>query len=65
MMPATWMEFALTTSDDVLARDLAQAAGQRLLALRAAGGDSDSLRRAGDRQSQEFLAAELARPAPG
>ncbi len=58
------MEFALTTSDDVLARDLAQAAGQRLLALRAAGGDSDSLRRAGDRQSHEFLAAELARQRP-
>lgn len=58
------MECALTTSDDVLARDLAQAAGQRLLALRATGGDPDSLRRAGDRQSHEFLAAELARLRP-
>jgi 3'(2'), 5'-bisphosphate nucleotidase len=58
------MEYALTTSDDVLARDLAQAAGQRLLALRAAGGDPGSLRSAGDRQSHEFLAAELARQRP-
>jgi 3'(2'), 5'-bisphosphate nucleotidase len=48
----------------VLARDLAQAAGQRLLALRATGGDPDSLRKAGDRQSHEFLAAELARQRP-
>src|SRR6185437_13804551 len=49
------MECALTTSDDALARDLAVAAGERLLALRAGGGDAGSLRRAGDRQSHEFL----------
>ena len=58
------MEFALTTSDDVLARDLAVAAGERLLALRAGGGDPDSLRKAGDRQSHEFLMAELGRLRP-
>jgi 3'(2'), 5'-bisphosphate nucleotidase len=58
------MEFALTTSDDALARDLAVAAGERLLALRAGGGDPDSLRRAGDRQSHEFLMAELGRLRP-
>jgi 3'(2'), 5'-bisphosphate nucleotidase len=58
------MEFALTTSDDVLARDLAVAAGELLLTLRAGGGDPDSLRRAGDRQSHEFLMAELSRLRP-
>lgn len=50
--------------DDQLARDLAVAAGDRLLELRAAGGSSDDLRRAGDRGSQEFLAAELGRLRP-
>ena len=58
------MECALTTSDDALARDLAVAAGERLLALRAGGGDTGSLRRAGDRQSHEFLMAELGRLRP-
>jgi 3'(2'), 5'-bisphosphate nucleotidase len=48
----------------VLARDLAVAAGERLLALRAAGGDPADLRNAGDRMSHEFLAAELARLRP-
>jgi 3'(2'), 5'-bisphosphate nucleotidase len=48
----------------VLARDLAVAAGERLLALRAAGGDPADLRSAGDRMSHEFLAAELARLRP-
>jgi 3'(2'), 5'-bisphosphate nucleotidase len=51
----------LTTSDDhVLARDLASEAGQLLLDLRARGGDPDLLRKAGDRQSHELLAARLA-----
>lgn len=50
--------------DDRLARDLAGAAGERLLALRAAGGSSDDLRRAGDLGSQQFLAAELGRLRP-
>jgi 3'(2'), 5'-bisphosphate nucleotidase len=53
------------TADDVLARDLAVAAGTRLLALRANGGDPTELRNAGDRLSHEFLAAELARLRPG
>jgi 3'(2'), 5'-bisphosphate nucleotidase len=54
------------TADDVLARDLAVAAGQRLLEIRAAGGtDPAQLRDAGDRLSHEFLAAELARLRPG
>jgi 3'(2'), 5'-bisphosphate nucleotidase len=50
--------------DDALARDLAAAAGQRLLSLRASGTSADELRRAGDLGSQDFLAAELARSRP-
>jgi 3'(2'), 5'-bisphosphate nucleotidase len=52
------------TQDDELARDLAVAAGQRLLELRAAGGEPDDLRKAGDRSSHEFLMAELGRLRP-
>jgi 3'(2'), 5'-bisphosphate nucleotidase len=56
----------LTTTDDHrLAAGLATQAGERLLDLRAAGGDPDALRREGDRSSHEFLAAELARHRPG
>ena len=61
----------MTTPDDhVLARDLAQEAGQRLLELRAEGGPGgqrsrDELRKAGDRLSHEFLVAELAAHRPG
>ncbi|MHB1593232.1 MAG: 3'(2'),5'-bisphosphate nucleotidase CysQ [Streptosporangiaceae bacterium] len=51
-------------ADDELARDLAARAGDRLLALRAAGGEIDDLRRAGDQGSQRFLAGELARLRP-
>jgi len=51
----------MMSDDDRLAHQLAAEAGQRLLALRAAGGDPDTLRKAGDRLSHEFLAAELAR----
>ena len=54
----------MTTDDDRLARDLAAEAGRLLLGLRAAGGDPGQLRQAGDRQSHEFLAAELARLRP-
>jgi 3'(2'), 5'-bisphosphate nucleotidase len=55
----------LTTADDhVLARDLAERAGQLLLELRARGGDPDQLRKAGDRLSHEFLTAELAARRP-
>src|SRR6202167_2240987 len=55
----------MISDDDRLAADLAEEAGRRLLALRAAGGAADELRRAGDRSSHEFLAAELARQRPG
>jgi 3'(2'), 5'-bisphosphate nucleotidase len=50
--------------DHALAADLAERAGQLLLDLRANGGDPDALRNAGDRQSHEFLMAELARERP-
>jgi 3'(2'), 5'-bisphosphate nucleotidase len=53
-----------TPDDDVLARDLADRAGQLLLDLRARGGDPDVLRKSGDRQSHEFLTAELAAHRP-
>jgi len=54
-----------TGNDHVLARDLAAAAGERLLGLRAQGGAPDLLRKAGDRLSHEFLTAELAARRPG
>ena len=50
--------------DHALAADLAERAGQLLLDLRAAGGEPDTLRKAGDRQSHEFLMAELAKARP-
>ncbi len=51
--------------DHLLARDLAERAGQRLLELRARGGEPDVLRKAGDRLSHEWLIAQFAdvRPA--
>jgi 3'(2'), 5'-bisphosphate nucleotidase len=55
----------MTGDDHVLARDLAGQAGQRLLDLRARGGDPDVLRKAGDRLSHEFLTAALAGQRPG
>jgi len=55
----------MTSDDHVLAAELAEQAGRRLLGLRAEGGDPDDLRKAGDRQSHEFLAAELAARRPG
>ena len=55
----------MTGDDHVLARDLAAQAGQRLLDLRAQGGDQDVLRKAGDRMSHEFLTAALAGQRPG
>jgi 3'(2'), 5'-bisphosphate nucleotidase len=51
--------------DDRLARDLAEEAGRRLLTLRAAGGDPDDLRKAGDTNSHGFLSARLAALRPG
>jgi len=54
----------MATEDDRLAHDLAAEAGRRLVALRGHGGEPDELRKAGDRMSHEFLAAELARLRP-
>jgi 3'(2'), 5'-bisphosphate nucleotidase len=54
----------VTMDDNRLARDLAAEAGRLLLGLRAAGGDPGELRKAGDRQSHEFLSGELARLRP-
>jgi 3'(2'), 5'-bisphosphate nucleotidase len=50
--------------DHALAADLAERAGGLLLALRAKGGDCAALRNAGDKQSHEFLMAELAKARP-
>ena len=50
--------------DRALAADLAERAGKLLLDLRAKGGDPTDLRNAGDRQSHEFLMAELAKYRP-
>ncbi len=55
----------ITGDDHLLARDLAEQAGRRLLELRARGGDPDVLRKAGDRLSHEFLTRELAARCPG
>ena len=55
----------MTGDDHALARDLAEEAGRRLVELRARGGDPDVLRKAGDRQSHEFLTRELADRRPG
>jgi 3'-phosphoadenosine 5'-phosphosulfate (PAPS) 3'-phosphatase len=53
--------------DHALARELAEAAGERLLGLRAERGfdDPGGLREAGDRRSHDYLAAELAERCPG
>jgi 3'(2'), 5'-bisphosphate nucleotidase len=53
-----------TPDDHELAHDLAERAGRLLLALRAKGGDPDTLKNAGDRSSHEFLMAELAKARP-
>ncbi|MGH3280595.1 MAG: 3'(2'),5'-bisphosphate nucleotidase CysQ [Trebonia sp.] len=50
--------------DHALAADLAGRAGRLLLALCAKGGDPKTLRDAGDKQSHEFLMAELAKARP-
>jgi 3'(2'), 5'-bisphosphate nucleotidase len=54
----------MTRADDRLAAELAAEAGRLLLALRSEGGDPDELRKAGDRSSHEFLAAQLATQRP-
>jgi 3'(2'), 5'-bisphosphate nucleotidase len=53
------------SDDDLLSRRLAEQAGELLLGLRARGGDPKELRDAGDRQSHEFLTAQLAAHRPG
>ena len=55
----------ITRDDHLLARDLAEQAGRRLVELRARGGDPDVLRKAGDRLSHQFLTRELAARRPG
>src|SRR6202034_2515675 len=55
----------MTADDHRLARDLADRAGQRLLEIRANGGDPAQLRADGDRLSHEYLMAEFARLRPG
>jgi 3'(2'), 5'-bisphosphate nucleotidase len=55
----------MPADDDRLARDLAEEAGRRLLALRAGGGDPDDLRKAGDTSSHEFLSGRLKALRPG
>ena len=60
-LPGLQMEpLFMTSDDDRLAAELAERAGTLLLGLRADGGDPGELRKAGDRLSHEFLAAELA-----
>jgi 3'(2'), 5'-bisphosphate nucleotidase len=55
----------MTFDDDRLAAELAEQAGNLLLDLRTQGGEPGDLRKAGDRLSHEFLAAELAARRPG
>ncbi len=55
----------MTGDDHILARDLAEEAGRRLIELRARGGDPDLLRKEGDRRSHEFLTGALAHHRPG
>ena len=52
-------------NDHTLARDLAVEAGERLLGLRARGGEPGLLRKSGDQLAHEFLTAELAARRPG
>jgi 3'(2'), 5'-bisphosphate nucleotidase len=51
-------------ADDIVARDLAVAAGERLLAIREEALAADERRKAGDLGAHEFLAGELARLRP-
>ncbi|MGH3152811.1 MAG: 3'(2'),5'-bisphosphate nucleotidase CysQ [Streptosporangiaceae bacterium] len=55
----------MSADDHALARDLAAEAGRRLLALRAADGEPDLLRKTGDRLGHEFLTEALAACRPG
>jgi 3'(2'), 5'-bisphosphate nucleotidase len=64
-VPSVVGGYVPTSDDHALAADLAERAGKLLLGLRAQGGDPDTLRNAGDKQSHEFLMAELAQVRPG
>ena len=55
----------MTSDDHRLARTLAGQAGERLLELRAGGGDPARLRADGDRLAHEYLMAEFGRLRPG
>ena len=55
----------MTSDDHRLARDLAGRTGERLLELRARGGDPAALRADGDRSAHEYLMVELGRLRPG
>jgi 3'(2'), 5'-bisphosphate nucleotidase len=55
----------MTPDDHRLAAQLADEAGQRLLDLRAGGGEPAELRKAGDRLSHDFLTERLAALRPG
>src|SRR5579875_1877828 len=55
----------MTADDHRLARDLAIAAGERLLTRRASGGEPGTLKADGDRLSHVFLMAELGQSRPG
>jgi 3'(2'), 5'-bisphosphate nucleotidase len=59
------MVLPMPDDDHALAHELAARAGQRLLELRARGGEPDLLRKTGDRSSHEFLIAEFANRRPG
>jgi 3'(2'), 5'-bisphosphate nucleotidase len=63
--PRVGGEIVTADDDHALASELAAEAGRLLLDLRARGGDPDTLRKAGDRLSHEFLAAALADRRPG
>lgn len=60
-----WDHGAMTADDHRLARELAEEAGRRLVSLRTGDSDADTLRKAGDRSSHEFLTTELAAARPG
>jgi 3'(2'), 5'-bisphosphate nucleotidase len=55
----------VTVDDHRLAHDLAAQTGERLLTLRAGGGEPTDLRKAGDLLAHEYLMAELGRLRPG
>ena len=55
----------MPANDARLATELAEQAGRRLQRLRSRGGDPDTLRKAADASSHEFLSAQIAARRPG